>query len=309
MKRRSASLSDRIIYWLVMGVFTLLGLIPSRIAYGFVAALGRLYFHLSRRRQQIALHNLRQAFGPGRSDRELLALGCVATGNILRTVIDMAKLRQSGADAWQGRVDSRSYLETVRPLHGKPFIAVTPHLGSWELAVSVLADSGFKLHVIARRLDNPLLDHWLIGFRESHGLTILPRRGGIKQVVAALRRGEVVGALLDQNQRKRGIFIPVFGKLASTDRAIASFAARWNLPVLVASAVRVGKGFQFVGDCEPLLEPELTGDRDRDTVALAVRIQQGMERLILRHPEQYFWIHDRYKTRPPEETAAAPAAG
>ena len=309
MQRRSASLSDRIVYGLVIGVFTLLGLIPSRLAYGFVAGLGRLYFRLSRRRQQVALHNLRQAFGPVRSDQELLAIGCAATGNILRTVIDMAKLRRAGADAWRGRVDTRSFHETIKPLFGKPFIAVTPHLGSWELAVSVLAESGFKLHVIARRLDNPLLDEWLIGFRESHGLTILPRRGGIKHVVAALRRGEVVGALLDQNQRKRGIFIPVFGKLASTDRAIASFAVRWNLPVLVACAVRVGKGFQFVGESEPVLQPEITGDRDRDTVALAVRIQQGMERLILRHPEQYFWIHDRYKTRPPEESPAPPAGG
>lgn len=305
MTRRRATLLDRVVYWLVRAVFFVLGILPEWASYGFVAGLGRLFFRLSRRRQRIALHNLRQAMGPGPSDRELLALGRAATGNIFRAVIDMVKLRQGGPAAWHGRVDDQSYRTLVQPLLGKPFIAVTPHLGSWELAVAVLAATGFKLHVIARRMDNPLLDRWLIGFRESHGLTILPRRGGIKHVVAALRRGEVVGALLDQNQRKRGIFIPVFGKLASTDRSIASFAVRWNLPVLVASAVRVGRGFRFAGDCEPLLLPERGGDRDQDTAALALRIQQAMERLILRHPEQYFWVHDRYRTRPPEERAGA----
>lgn len=299
---RRANLRDLFGYVVVRLLLGVLGYLPERIAYGIGGAAGRLFFSLSERRRRIALDNLRQAMGPGRSDRDLLKMASTATGNIFKMVVDLARLaRWGGNGRWVNRVDVQGILHCV-PGGGRPFILISPHIGSWEVGLAAMSRTGLKISVIARQLKNPLLDKDAEMFRGSLGVEVYPRRGGMRYAVDALRRGRCLIALPDQNQRNRGIFVPFFGKLASTERSIAALAVRMDLPILTCSVVRVGKGFRFTSVAN-VIRAETTGDRAKDIEDLTVRMNRELERYILDHPEQYFWIHDRYRTRPPEEKA------
>jgi KDO2-lipid IV(A) lauroyltransferase len=182
-------------------------------------------------------------------------------------------------------------------------VFVSGHLGGIEVGGAVLACRRRMVNVIARRVENPYLDEVARRGRQARGLRIHPRRGGIKPLVKAVESGEDAALLIDQNQRKRGLFLPFFGRLASTDRSAAVLAMRRGVarPVLVGFAIRRGPAFRFTMEFAPVIRPterELAG---RDLAGLTRRITAAMEEIILRHPEQYLWLHDRYKTRPPGE--------
>jgi KDO2-lipid IV(A) lauroyltransferase len=162
------------------------------------------------------------------------------------------------------------------------------------------------MHIIARPIANPWLQAFIKRLRSPTGQHIHPRRGGIRHLLAALRAGYAVGTLPDQNQRLRGIFVPVFGRLASCDRSQARLAQLAGCPILVGAAVRSGRGFRFrIAVSDVFTVPAADGPESDPIWDGTHRLQQAVEKLILEAPEQYFWVHNRYRTRPPAEKAAA----
>jgi lauroyl/myristoyl acyltransferase len=168
---------DRIVYVAARTAIGIASRVPERIGYGIAAALGRLYFRCSRRRQQCALRFLRAAY-PQMHDRERLRIGRIATGNICKVPIDMAKLTRLLARGGSIRevVDVGDAAAIVPQ---KPYLAVTAHLGSWEVAAVTMAQFAGEAHGVARTFKNPLLQRWILHNRRSGGLHIHPRRGGI----------------------------------------------------------------------------------------------------------------------------------
>ncbi len=287
-------LRHRVVYWLGRTAIGLAAIVPQWLGYGLAAALGRLYFRCSRRRQDCALRFLKAAY-PDRGDRELWRLGAVATGNVFKVPIDMARLTSLLARGGSLRsVVDMNLLEGDLPK--QPYLGVTAHLGSWEIAAVTMAYLAGNAHSVARVFKNPLLERWILKNRSMSGLHVHPRRGGIKPLAAALREGGVGLQVVDQHQRLRGVIAPFFGRLASCERAAASLALRSGYPMVVGGAVRVGKGFRFRMVHAPVFVPRDTGDRDADLLATVVAINERMEGLIRAHPEQYLWIHDRYRT-------------
>ncbi len=284
-----------------MAAMKALSLLPESFAYGCAGFLGRLFFRCAKSRQAYAMRMLKNAFPSGKTDRELMRIGRVATGNIFKVGLDMTwanKVLRKGQFA--DRIDT-SELATNR---GNALIGVTPHLGSWEVGGMGVAQSLGNTYVIVKVSKNPLIQQFLEQSRAAFGLHLLPRRGGIRQLVGALRAGHVVIMAVDQNQRQRGAFAPFFGEMASNERSAATLAVRHGHAVFMASGIRIGSGFRFKLVVPRVLEPEITGDREADIMALIRRINEGMEDLIRSYPEQYLWIHNRYKTQP--EPAASP---
>ncbi len=199
------------------------------------------------------------------------------------------------------RVDFRELEQVLEDYKGQGIIFVTGHLGSWEVAGALLSSLRDELHVIGRRVDNPFIDRIVKRGRRAMGIMVHERRGGIRELKKALDRNKDIGLLLDQNQRKRGIFVPVFGKLASTDRSAAMFALRYSKPVVIGFAVRSGYGFRFRIVMGDVVIPTRKEMEEMDVTGLTVRIVKAMEEKILLYPDQYLWMHDRYKTRPPSE--------
>lgn len=294
------SFKHRLEYALVRALMLPLAVLPERLAYAGVAGLGQLFFLCSRRRQTYALKFLRQAYPEGKTDRELLAIARRATGNFVKIGLDMMRVHRV---LEQGRfADAVEGLDTLRQrLPEGPVLVVSGHLGSWEVGAIALAQARDEAHVLVRIFKNPLLQDFIERTRSRAGLHLHGRRGGLRGLARALKRGAVGIQAIDQNQRLRGVFVPFFGKLASTERAAATLAVREGYPVAICYSPRVGKGFRFKAVVQTTIHPERPQSKE-DVPALVEdlvrKINAGLEEAILAHPEQYLWIHDRYRTQP-----------
>lgn len=300
---------DRVVHLAARAAIGIAARIPQWIGYGLADALGRLFFALDRRRRGYALKFLRNAY-PEASPAELRRIGSRATGNLFKVPLDMARLTRLLARGGSVRDvvdfgDAAAALASAKP----PFLGLTGHLGSWEIAAVAMAQSFGRAHGIARVSRNPLLQRWILANRERGGLVVHPRRGGVRGLARALAGGEVGLQAVDQNQRLRGVFVPFFGQLASCERAAVSLALRFGYPVVFGAALRVGSGFRFRFVARGPVQLAITGDRAADLRAGVLRVNQEIEQLVRLAPEQYLWIHDRYRTQPKPRAAGSEPDG
>jgi len=190
-------------------------------------------------------------------------------------------------------------LEHLEAAHaaGKGVLVLTAHYGNWELLAASHTLTRFALSVVVRPLDHPLADRVVEAFRRRSGLELIEKRRAVRDIVAALRRGRLVGVLLDQNAaRSEGVFVPFFGIPASTSRGLAVIALRTEAPVVPAFIRRMDGGRHCV-EFEPTVPVPPDGDVTRYTAAFTASIEAA----IRRDPGQWFWMHGRWKTRPGAE--------
>ncbi len=270
--------------------------IPESVGYGLAAFLGRVWFRFAGRRRRSAMKFLRIAY-PDRSEAELARLGAIAAGNICKVPIDMARLTRLLARG--GDVLDVVEVDALLPLlpKQKPYLALSAHLGSWEMAAVVMARLTGEAHGVARTFKNPLLQRWILANRMRAGLHIHPRRGGIRGLAKAVERGAVGLQVVDQHQRLRGVRAPFFGQPASCERAAASLALRHGYPVVVGVALRVGNGFRFRMVAAETFTPQAAGDKAVDLLRTVTAINERLEQLIRQAPEQYLWLHDRFRAQ------------
>jgi KDO2-lipid IV(A) lauroyltransferase len=181
-------------------------------------------------------------------------------------------------------------------------VLATGHIGNWEMNGTALALSGIPMSVIVRPLDNRILDRYVESTRERVGMEKISRLGDIRPIFRALQRNRVVVFLSDQNSAAPGVFVPFFGKLASTVVGPSAIARRTGAPLIVGWGHRMPDGTHRVV-LRPPIEVRSTGndaDDDRETMA---RVTALFEEAIRSVPEQWLWLHPRWRKRPPEETA------
>ena len=152
--------------------------------------------------------------------------------------------------------------------------------------------------IIARRLDNPYLDRFLAQFRRKTGLKLLDKTIDYPQILAMLAQGEGLGMAGDQDAGPRGLFVDFFGRPASTFKSIALLALEYRAPILVIGAARVGQPMQYRIYFEDVIQPEEYANQPDATRAITQRYTDALERMVRRHPEQYFWLHRRWKHQP-----------
>jgi KDO2-lipid IV(A) lauroyltransferase len=186
---------------------------------------------------------------------------------------------------------------------GRSFLLVTGHLGNWEMTGYIFGLLGFRTYAIARPLDNPFLDRFLRRFREAAGQTILAKKGDFVAIQSVLDSGGVLATLADQDAGARGLFVEYFGRPASTHKAIALLALEHRVPLMVAATVRVGEPMRYRVYLEDLILPEEYVGRPDAVRALTQRYTTALERLVRRAPEQYFWLHRRWKHQPAAKKA------
>ena len=180
-----------------------------------------------------------------------------------------------------------------------PKLIVSGHLGNFELGGYVAALLGFPTYTIARPLDNPFLDRLVNRFRTQHGQVILPKKGSTSAVEAVLRTGGVVAVLGDQYAGPKGCWVEFFGKPASSHKAIALFCLVHRAKLAVVVATR-GAGFMQMNiRLMDHIDPDGLLPAERDVTALTQRYHRALERAICDVPEQYWWVHRRWKGPPP----------
>jgi len=262
------------------------------------AGLGQMVYWLLRRRRRVTLANLRLAFGSTLAPCDRRRLAGATFRHLGVTAAECCRLYfgRPGALFDRLQVEGLEHLKDALA-EGRGALCLTAHFGNWELLAAAHALTGLPLNVVVRPLDNLHLERLLARGRERSGLRLIPKRQAIHGVRAALARGECVGILLDQNAGRAGVFVPFFGHLASTSRSLAVLALKTHAPVVPAFVRRLSGGEHLI-TLDPPLPLVVTGDLDQDIVLNTASFTQTIERHVRAQPEQWFWVHRRWKTRP-----------
>ncbi len=197
---------------------------------------------------------------------------------------------------WREFVGLNNQRELVRALlDDRPTLIVTAHLGNFEVGGYVLGILGFPTYTIARTLDNPFLDRFVNRFRGGTGQRIIPKNGGYDQIVEVLSRGGTMTFLADQYAGSKGCWVEFFGRPASAHKAIALLALEHNARVSVSASRRQGRPMRFVLDNHAMIDPQEAADSRNTIPELTQLYTSRLEELIRHAPDQYWWLHRRWK--------------
>jgi KDO2-lipid IV(A) lauroyltransferase len=193
-----------------------------------------------------------------------------------------------------------------RLLRGERLILVTGHCGNWELLGYALSVIGFPITALARPLDNPLLNRWLLRIREARGMRILTKWGATPALQALLRQNGRIGFIADQNAGDQGLFVPFFGRLASCYKSMGLLAMRYEVPIVAGCARRIGDRLRYELDAVDVITPDAWVDQPDPLYYITARVSRALEMMVRSAPEQYLWLHRRWKSRPRHEREGRP---
>lgn len=191
-------------------------------------------------------------------------------------------------------------------LRHEPAMLITGHFGNWELLANLLASFGFPIHALARPIDNPLINDWVMGMREARGTRIITKWGATPIVQEAIAAGGRVAFIADQNAGDQGFFVPFFDRFASTYKSIGLLALRYETPIHVGYARRINGEFRYDVALIDTITPDDWTDQPDPLFYITARFNRAMETMIRLAPEQYLWVHRRWKSRPKHEREGKP---
>jgi KDO2-lipid IV(A) lauroyltransferase len=253
-----------------------------------------------RRYRRVARANLQRAFGATRSPAEIERMARRSVQHLGRTLIEFLQMPY-----WRdGEIERRVELKGTEHLdtalgQGRGVIGVTAHYGNWELLGARLGWAGYPLHVIVRDADDPATNALVDRIRGGWGYRVIPRRDGLRPALACLRRGELLALLLDQNAMTGAAFVDFFGYPAATAIGPAILARRTGAVLLPAFDRRLPDGRHLTEIFPPVSWEGL--DDDSAIRGMTARLTRAIETQIRIEPEQWLWIHDRWKLRPEAE--------
>ena len=262
--------------------------------------VGSIFGTLTPRRCDRAADNIRASFPDWPEERiQKTAFESIRHMFQLFMVESMISPRLISPSSWSKYVrvgDVSGLLDLL--LRGEPAIFVTGHCGNWELLGCVLASIGYPLVALARPLDNSLINDWLLGIREARGMTIVTKWGATPILQDTLRSGGRLGFIADQNAGDQGLFVPFFGRFASAYKSIGLLAMRYNVPIVAGAAKRMGDRFQYQLHFADLIRPQDWADQPDPLFYITARYTRAIETMVRNAPDQYLWIHRRWKSRP-----------
>jgi KDO2-lipid IV(A) lauroyltransferase len=294
-------LSHYLEYAILLGAGAVARVVPVAWLPGLARFLALFWDLVLPFRKKTVLRNLEYAFPERpRAWRRKTARRCAE--HFAGMALEFARLRRGGPEALRRRVapeiEGIERYEAARA-GGTSFIIVSGHLGNWEIATSYLAAfHGLRMAVLAKPLHNPLVEREVERVRRSRGYEVIVTRDFLRPIARVVREKRPLGFLADQDARKSGIFVPFFGKPASTFQGPALFAYRFNLPVLVTTCLRSKRDGRYHIRFLPPIHPDPKADRDAEIERLTRAHVDLLEAAIREAPEQYFWFHRRWKTQP-----------
>jgi KDO2-lipid IV(A) lauroyltransferase len=293
------SIMDRYQYRAVKAVALVLGSLPAAVRNGGAVLLGRLLFALDAKHRRIAIDNLTRAFGHEKSEASIRGVAKRVFENLFRILFEVGwslRLRDDELHKHFTITGLSSYRNAMAK--GKGVLLLGAHFGNWEIQMAAAHLIGMPMRVVYRSLDAKGLDRFVLEYRSRFGAQMISnRRGAIRKIYASLRKGYPVGLLMDQNvDWYEGVFVDYFGHRACTNTGMAVLALKSEAPVVPFFLIRKGNGFECVlGPQLPLIK---TGDQTKDIEENTRQYNRVIESYARRYPDQWFWVHQRWKTRP-----------
>ena len=287
----------------VWALVRLLGLLPRRAARGIGAGVGALAYRILPRLRSVGTKNLEIAF-PEWSEaqrQEVLRKLYRNLGWELAEFCQMPGYTQENTRSFL-RYDGLERYVAARD-KGKGVLIVTGHLGAWELSSFYHSLMGHPMSMVIRRLDNAKVDQLVNGIRCLHGNRVLHKDDFARGLLGAMRHGESVGILMDTNMTPpQGVFVPYFGRLACTASGLARVALKTGATVLPGFMLWEDAAQKYVLHFGEEIVFDRTGDDEVDTVANTAKCTAAIEAYVRQYPDQWLWVHRRWKTRPEGET-------
>jgi KDO2-lipid IV(A) lauroyltransferase len=290
---------ERLEFVAVWCLVKLLGLPPRSIARALGAGVGRLALALTPRLRRAGHRNLQLAF-PQKTEAErehILQKLYRNLGWLLAEFCQMPRYTPEQAARFIRYEGLEHYLKARD--QGKGVLILTGHLGAWELSSFYHSLMGYPMSIVIRRLDNPMVDRLVNHIRCLHGNHVLHKDDFARGLLASMRRGETVGILMDTNMTPpQGAFVEFFGHLACTGSGMARVAMKTGAPVIPGFLLWDETTQQYVLRFGESLALSSTGDAEADAVANTALFTRVIEDYIRQFPDQWLWVHRRWKTQP-----------
>src|SRR5262245_49761137 len=256
MSKRRSRIVDFLIYLAVRVVVGVIELFSYETGCALAESLAWLVYHADRRHRAVALDNVRAAF-PRLSERGADRLVRRMYRHFCTLLIDIIHARRRlHTTNWRQHIRFDEERCARYAFQDRGYLVLTGHFGNWEISNYMSGLLGFHTYAIARPLDNPHLDRFLRRFRQKTGQTLLSKKGDLDRTQAVLRRGQILGAMCDQDAGPRGVFVDFFGRPASTYKSIALLALEHHVPVCVVGLYKVGPGMKYEGVYGDMIFPE-----------------------------------------------------
>jgi Kdo2-lipid IVA lauroyltransferase/acyltransferase len=286
---------------LVLGTF---GLLPRTAAVAFGRLLGRIACWLPGKLRHTGEINLKIAFPEmSESERQLLLRGCF--DSLGRLLGEFSQFPRASRESLRNMIEydpvGLAHLRGAEK-DRRGVIFLTGHLGAWELLSFGWSALEYPISFLVRPIDNPRIEEMIESVRTRFGNRAINKKSAAREALRVLREGGTLGILSDLNTHPHeGVFVPFFGRLACTTAGIATLALKTDAVVIPTCAVwdNTRQRYFFHGD--PPVELVRSDDRKRDVEINTARFAEAIERLVRRYPDQWLWIHKRWKTRPPGE--------
>ena len=277
----------------------ILGTLPRPLARGFAIAIAQLVYLLHFRLRQVGMRNLETAF-PEKSEKErarILRGEFTSLGRQLAELCQFPRYTPENVDDVVVYDGLENYEQAYA--RGKGVLFVTAHFGGWELSAFAHSLHGHWVSIVMRPMDNAYLDRLLQGYRTMHGNKVVPKDDFVRGLLAAMKAGETVGILMDTNMTPpQGVFVDFFGIPACTASGLARIALRTDAAVVPGFTIWDESIGKYRLRFDPALELIRTGDLDADIVANTQMFTAVIEGYVRKYPEQWLWVHRRWKTRP-----------
>ncbi|MCP3900912.1 MAG: lysophospholipid acyltransferase family protein [Desulfobacteraceae bacterium] len=296
-------LIDNIIYSGIVTFTSLLGMIPISIGDMIGDFLGSVWFFLDRKHRNLTINNIKSAYKKEKTDKEVKKIACKVFQNIARMLFEHTRFHRMKHEDFHDFFKITGF-DNLKAAHagGKGILCFSGHLGNWELlaALPYLTKIGFS--VVYKTIESAPVGKYMKKKREFTGVKLLPLHNALNEVMMSLKRGDMIGLIVDQNMRKRhrGVFIDFFGRKAIATKGLAKLALSTKAPVVPIFTYRDKKG-KYNIEILPKMPLIQTQDEEKDIFDNTQVYHSLIEKYIRKYPEQYFWVHNRWKTRPLDE--------
>ena len=307
-KKKSHPVTDYLFYLLVRVAAVFIQMVEVNTTLRWARWLGGGLYMIYGRGRRRALENLRYSYPEkDRSWRERTARRSFEH-MVMLTFDVLYTTRLIRLSTWRRYIELGDYSELLREmLRGRGIIMLTGHYGNFEVLGYVMATFGLESYSIARPIDNPYINQYLMGVRQQQGQIIIDKKGATNSMLEILARGATLSFIADQNAGRKGIFVDFFGRRASTYKSIALLAMEYDLPIVVGYCRRLNDRYRFRVGMGRIIRPGDWKKQSDPLTWITAEYTAAIEKFVREDPEQYWWVHRRWKTRPPAERKAASA--
>jgi KDO2-lipid IV(A) lauroyltransferase len=296
-----------VLYLLLRTLMFLVRLLPRRPALTLGRVLGALAYYVVPRQRKRTLANLRSVFAGEKSECEIKSLARKVFENLAMTSVDVilfTRLNQNTLREWLNYDDEFARVNRLLD-EGKGILMITGHVGNWELVAAAFGVMGYHGAVVGRRIYYEKYDSVIVNLREQVRVRTVYRDDSPKEILSVLRANQILGILADQDvDSVEGIFVEFFGRPAYTPTAPVKIALAAETPIVPVFVIREGWQYRLV--LEEPIRPRVTGLKEEAIREYTQKWSVVVERHIREHPEQWVWMHDRWKTMSQKEVPAIP---